>query len=232
MKVSLKSITPEAEQTIVEIARVSSSREDKTEAPEGLINYLIKNWHWSPFEHGYITMEIETSKAIGIQLLRHRSFTFQEFSQRYQDVNKVSEDGMFEGIELRRQATNNRQSSEEVFNPEISIGELLSGNTESTSVKILTVPASELVEDCLYTCGQLYDSLLKEGVAREQARMILPMATKTRIYMTGSIRSWIHFIKLRDDGHAQKEAQEIARAIKDILLVELPIISKALGWKI
>ena len=86
MKVNLKAITPDTEQTIVEIARVSSSRKDKSEAPEGLINYLIKNWHWSPFEHGFITMEIETSKAIGIQLLRHRSFTFQEFSQRYQNA--------------------------------------------------------------------------------------------------------------------------------------------------
>lgn len=219
MKVSLKSITPEAEQTIVEIARVSSSREDKSEAPEGLINYLIKNWHWSPFEHGYITMEIETSKAIGIQLLRHRSFTFQEFSQRYQDVNKVSDDGMFEDVEIRRQAVNNRQSSEEVFAPEILIYNE-------------TFDASKAINYGMKEMGNLYDSLLQAGVAREQARMVLPMATKTRIYMTGSIRSWIHFIKLRDDGHAQKEAQEIARAIKDILVVELPVISKALGWEV
>src|SRR5699024_1548654 len=117
MKVKLKAITPNIEQTIVEIARVSSSRENKSEKPEGLINYLIKNSHWSPFEHGYITFEIETSKAIGIQLLRHRSFTFQEFSQRYQDVSKISEEGIFEDVELRRQAENNRQSSEEVFDP-------------------------------------------------------------------------------------------------------------------
>ena len=231
MKVQLKAITPEAEQTIVEIARVSSSRKDKQEAPEGLINYLIKNWHWSPFEHGFITMEIETSKAIGIQLLRHRSFTFQEFSQRYQDVSKVSDEGMFEDVEIRKQATNNRQSSEEVFDPEVEIGSLLSGDIEAPYTKTLTIPASELIESCLETCGSLYESLLEAGVAREQARMILPLATKTRVYMTGSIRSWIHFVKLRDDGHAQKEAQEIARAIKNILVDELPIISKALGWK-
>ena len=227
MKVNLKAITPDIEQTIVEIARVSSSRKDKSEAPEGLINYLIKNWHWSPFEHGFITMEIETSKAIGIQLLRHRSFTFQEFSQRYQDVGKVSDEGMFEDVEVREQATNNRQSSENVFDPtwkEVEFGGRYDG--EEFEVK-----ASDKIQESLQDSEILYNTLLNNGVAREQARMVLPMATKTRIYMTGSVRSWIHFIKLRDDGHAQKEAQEIARAIKDILKVELPIISKALGWE-
>lgn len=219
MKVNLKAITPDIENTIVEIARVSSSRKDKTEKPEGLINYLIKNWHWSPFEHGFITMEIETSKAIGIQLLRHRSFTFQEFSQRYQDVGKVSDSGMFEEVEIRKQATNNRQSSEEVFDPDVEISE---GFPEK---------ASDIIYKSCRWNQLAYDAMLKAGVAREQARMVLPMATKTRIYMTGSVRSWIHFIKLRDDGHAQKEAQEIARAIKSILIKELPIISNALDWE-
>lgn len=221
MKVELKSITPEIEQTIVEIARVSSSRKDKSEAPEGLLNYLIKNKHWSPFEHGFLTFEIETSKAIGIQLIRHRSFTFQEFSQRYQDVSKVSEDGMFEPIEIRRQATDNRQSSEEVFDP---IGGYWDGEEGTTN-------ASNVIMEALNTCEDAYRYLIDAGVAREQARLILPMATKTRIYMTGSVRSWIHFIGLRDDKHAQKEAQEIAKAMKKVLIKELPIISKALGWK-
>lgn len=221
MKVSLKAITPNIEDTIVEIARVSSSRKDKKEKPEGLINYLIKNWHWSPFEHGFITMEIVTSKAIGIQLLRHRSFTFQEFSQRYQDVGKVSDSGMFEDVEIRKQATNNRQSSEEVFNPMVGYWQGEEGCTDAENV----------VRETLNMTGDAYKCLLEAGVAREQARMVLPMATKTRIYMTGSVRSWIHFIKLRDDGHAQKEAQEIARAIKEILKVEIPIISKALKWE-
>lgn len=231
MKVNLKAITPDIEQTIVEIARVSSSRKDKSEAPEGLINYLISNHHWSPFEHGYITMEIETSKAIGIQLLRHRSFTFQEFSQRYQDVGKVSDEGMFEDIEIRRQASNNRQSSEEVFDPEVrSHTENVYTHGFSGDWDVM-VKASELVQAHLNRSEFIYQNLLEAGVAREQARMILPMATKTRIYMTGSVRSWIHFIGLRDDGHAQKETQEIARAIKAILINELPIISNALGWK-
>ena len=215
MKVNLKSITPEIEQTIVEIARVSSSRANKSEVPEKLIQYLIKNWHWSPFEHGYITIEIETSKAIGIQLLRHRSFTFQEFSQRYQDVGKISDDGIFENVEIRRQATNNRQSSTEAFDP-------LIGYSENR--------ASIMIKEHLERAKKLYKELIEAGVAREQARMVLPMATKTRIYMTGSVRSWIHFIKLRDDGHAQKEAQLIAKDIKSILIKEMPIISKALNW--
>ena len=226
MKVTLKAITPDIEKVIVEIARVSSSRKDKSQKPEGLINYLINNWHWSPFEHGFITMEIETSRAIGTQLLRHRSFTFQEFSQRYQNVAKVSEEGMFENIELRRQATNNRQSSTEVFEPtwvETAFGGRCDG--ESFEVK-----GSDAINQFLSEAERLYNTLLDCGVAREQARMVLPTATKTRIYMTGSVRSWIHFVKLRDDSHAQEEAQEIAKAIKNILNVELPIISRALGW--
>lgn len=223
MEVKLKAITPEIEKTIVEIARVSSSRKDKSAQPEGLINYLIRNKHWSPFEHGYITMDIETSKAIGIQLLRHRSFTFQEFSQRYQDVNKVSDEGMFEEIEIRRQATDNRQSSEEVFDPELP-------NPMGWNYLMPNTVSKQLEEDFLPRVQQLYKDMLEVGVAREQARMILPMATKTRIYMTGNVRSWIHFIGLRDDKHAQKEAQELARAVKAILIKELPLISKALGW--
>ena len=208
MKVSLVVTTPDIENAIVEIARVSSSRENKTENPIGLINYLIRNSHWSPFEHGHITMEIITSKAIGIQLIRHRSFTFQEFSQRYQDVQRVDED-MFEDIELRLQAKDNRQSSTEI------------------------VVRSDLYNDIsnhLDDCRKLYKKLLESGVAREQARMILPMTTKTRIFMTGSIRSWVHFIGLRDDPHAQKEIRWVAKKIKGILVNELPIISSALGW--
>lgn len=220
MKVELKAITPNIEQTIVEIARVSSSREDKSAKPEGLINYLIKNSHWSPFEHGYITMEIETSKAIGIQLLRHRSFTFQEFSQRYQDVRKFEE--IFEKVELRKQAENNRQSSEEIVNPDL--------NSKFQIPTRIKRYASDEVKDLLRRSENLYESLLLHGVARETARMVLPMCTKTRIYMTGSVRSWIHFIGLREDKHAQKEAQEIAKAIKGELIKELPIISKALQW--
>ena len=225
MKVSLKSITPDIETTIVEIARVSSSRENKSEKPEGLINYLIKNKHWSPFEHGMITMEIETSKAIAIQLLRHRSFTFQEFSQRYQNVCEISGDGMFEDVELRKQATDNRQSSEDVFE-----GLLSNAVCGEATYHLTPVDSVEAIENHLKTSEILYNQMIEKGVARETARMILPMATKTKLYMTGTVRSWIHLLDIRDDSHAQKEIQEVAKAMKDVVIIECPIIAKARGW--
>lgn len=226
MKVQLKTITPNAEINIVEIARVSSNRLDKTEKPEGLVNYLIKNNHWSPFEHSSFTVEIVTSKAIGIQLLRHRSFTFQEFSQRYAKVEKI------ENIELRYQAEKNRQSSTEVIG-RIEFGEFMdySGIWEGTTefqeaeVDIINTVSSFITE-----ARKLYNKLIEAGVAKECARMILPMATQTTIYMTGSIRSWIHFLAIRDDAHAQKEVQLIAKEIKKIFITQLPIISKALEY--
>lgn len=214
MDVKLQSVTPNAEDNIVEIARVSSSRKDKKAKPEGLINYLINHKHFSPFEHSYLTLEINTSKAIGIQLIRHRSFTFQEFSQRYQDVNKLDE--MFEPIELRKQCDNNRQSSTEVFNPTIKFH--------------ATTNANEVINGMLGAIKSLYVELLNAGVAREQARMILPLTTKTKIFMTGSIRSWIHFLQLRDDEHAQKEIQLVAKEAKNIFKDQFPLISKALKY--
>ena len=206
MKVSLISVTPKAEENIVYIARVSSQREDKKSKPEGLLNYLIKHKHWSPFEHSHMSVEIETSKAIGIQLIRHRSFTFQEFSQRYQNVSLLGD--MFEEIELRKQCEDNRQSSTEVH--------------ESSTAEIQYI---------LLEIKSMYQGLLEDGVARETARMILPLCTKTKIHMTGSIRSWIHFLELRDDKHAQKEIQLIAKEIKRIFIKEFPTISKALNYE-
>jgi len=214
MQVKLLNITPNAEEHIVEIARVSSSRKNKKDKPEGLLRYLVQHKHWSPFEHGHATFEIETSKAIGIQLIRHRSFSFQEFSQRYQDVNRLGD--IFEPIELRSQCEDNRQSSVEIINPNIQM--------ESIS------PASETIEAFLGKAHSLYNKLLEAGVARETARMVLPLATTTKIHMTGSIRSWIHFLELRDDEHAQKEIQLIAREIKKQLKSKLPVISEALNF--
>jgi len=222
MKVTLNHITPKAEEQIVKIARVSSKRIDKKVKPDGLIKYLIKHKHWSPFEHGYMSIEIETSKAIGIQLIRHRSFTFQEFSQRYQNVNQLGE--MFEEVELRKQAQDNRQSSTETFDPEFMMGTFEPLNVQHKS-------ASLYIKDFLSQAQDLYNKLLQSGVARETARMILPMCTKTKIHMTGSIRSWIHFLDLRDDGHAQKEIQLIAKEIKNIFTKEFPIIAKALNYE-
>lgn len=225
MNVNFVTMTPNLEDTIVYIARVSSSREDKKAEAERLINYLIRNKHWSPFEHGYITFEIITSKAIGIQILRHRSFTFQEFSQRYQDINKLSNSELFETIELRKQATDNRQSSTEVFDPYLT-----SDLVRSNGTNLYPVRASEAITQFLLDAHFLYNELLKTGVARETARMVLPMTTKTRIFMTGSVRSWIHFLELRDDSHAQKEIQLIAKEIKKQLKEKIPVISSALNW--
>ena len=207
MKVKLLNITPDAERHIVEVARVSSSRENKKENYESLIKYLIVHKHWSPFEHSYLTFEIETSKAIAIQLLRHRSFTFQEFSQRYQDVNQLGD--MFEPVELRYQAVNNRQSSTEPVENSVLDGK---------------------VKMVLAACEQLYNNLIECGVSRETARMILPMTTKTKLHMTGSVRSWIHFLDIRDDEHAQLEIQLVAKVIKAIFSEKLPVVSKALGF--
>ena len=215
MKVTLLNTTPNAEDHIVEVARVSSSRKNKKDKPEGLLRYLVQHKHWSPLEHGHATFEIETSKAIGIQLIRHRSFSFQEFSQRYQDVNRLGD--IFEPIELRSQCEDNRQSSVEVINPMIQ----MEANQS----------ASETIDAFLGKAHSLYNKLLEAGVARETARMVLPLATTTKIHMTGSIRSWIHFLELRDDKHAQKEIQDIAKEIKRMFISEFPIISKALNYE-
>lgn len=224
MKVKLLKITPDIENFIVEIARVSSSRKDKTVEGDRLINYLIKHHHLSPFEHGFLTFEIETSRAIAAQLLRHRSNYFQEFSQRYQDVNKVSSGGIFENIELRKQAETNRQSSTEVFDPEIDEDFL----TQYHEYK----EASIVIEQFLYQAHLLYEGLLAAGVAKECARMILPLCTKTKLYITMNVRSVIHWLDLRDDQHAQKEIRDIATEVKKIVIKELPIISKARGYTV
>lgn len=207
MKVELKWITPNAEKEIVEIARVSSSREKKDENPEKLLSYLIKNRHWSPFEMANMCISIHTSRAIGRQILRHRSFTFQEFSQRYAVATE------FEPIELREQAVKNRQSSSLVFDPLIGGGN-----------KISHIPASKRINSILDKINELYGLLIENGVAKECARMILPGCTSTHLYMNGTIRSWIHFLQIRDDSHAQKESQNIAQEIKKILKNEMPVV--------
>ena len=215
MNVRLVQHTPNPEQTIVEVARVSSSRKDKTSDYAGLVRYLAKHAHWSPFEHATFTFEIQTSKAIGIQLIRHRSFSFQEFSQRYQDVRKLGQD--CEAVQLRKQCDDNRQSSTEVFDPKIPVeGGFLY--------------ASQVLQGALAQSFAAYEQLIEAGVAREQARFVLPLATSTTIHMTGSVRSWIHFLQLRDDEHAQLEIQLIAREIKAQLKAQLPTVAEAMNW--
>lgn len=210
---NVKLIQAQDEIVLVEIARVSSSRseDEKRDNPDQLINYLIKNNHWSPFEHTYMTLELITSRAIATQFLRHRSFTFQQFSLRYAEATE------FEPIEIRRQSVKNRQSSEDIFDPIIE---------DFKSFE----KASILIAQHIESTEQLYKSLLGAGIAKEQARFILPLNTQTRLYMTGNIRSWIHMSNLRDDSHVQKEAQLIAQECKKIFKVQFPITSKALGW--
>lgn len=201
--VSLVSVTPNAEKTILYCARVSSNQEN--ESP-GLIRYLIDHKHWSPFELAHATIEFNTSRAIGREILRHRSSSFQEFSQRY-----ASPDG-FIVYPGRKQAEKNRQSSTDDLDPEIAA-------------------RWEKAQDRLFKdIREIYEWAIEHGIARECARMILPEATKTKIYMSGTIRSWIHFFEQRCAPEAQKEIRDLAEEARWLLSAELPVIANALGW--
>lgn len=202
------------EELIVYIARVSNpSNQLNTESSAKLIAYLIKNKHWSPFEMADMTVEIQTSRAIAQQILRHRSFSFQEFSQRYALATE------FEPVQLRKQADKNRQSSTEAVNPSIKID---AGND------YVTDDASAAIEDHLEYSNNLYKALIEAGIAKECARMVLPLTTSTTIYMKGSIRSWVHYLQIRCDPHTQLEHQQIGCAILAIFKSNFPEISKAL----
>lgn len=197
-----KALTPE--EFIVYIARVSNpANQLNTETGHKLIRYLIKNKHWSPFEHVNITFEIKTSRAIAAQILRHRSFTFQEFSQRYAQATDL------EAIEWRKQGKTNRQVGDEP----------------------VTLPRhlQYAVEECQRNTKALYNQLIGEGIAKESARMILPLSTSTTIYMSGTLRSWIHYLELRCSEHTQKEHREIALNIKKGLEELFPETFKAIN---
>lgn len=205
--VSTVSFTTNGCELVVEIARVSSERKNKRAAPQKLLTYLIEHNHWSPFEHAYMTVRIVTSRVIAAQLLRHRSFTFQEFSQRYSNV-KTHGEVFYQPIELRMQDIENKQSSNEVLKD-----------------PILEFELSTLLDDC----HSLYDLLIGRGVARECARLILPMCTTTVIYMTGNIRSWYHFIRIRRAKEAQKEIRSIAIECERELFKNFPLLCQALS---
>ena len=203
-EVHLISSTPDAEKTIVYCARVSSpENQDNEETAPRLVNYLIKHKHWSPFEMANMCVEITTSRAIATQILRHRSFSFQEFSQRYSEATK------FEGIQLRRPAEKNRQSSSDLINDPILL---------------------EIAQNSVDQSFRAYDLLIENGVAKECARGILPLNTQTKLYMNGTIRSWIHYIDLRTNEDTQKEHREVAQGIKEIFIAQFPSISEALNW--
>lgn len=192
-------------------ARVSSPQnQGKIETAPRLIRYLIDHKHWSPFEMASMCVEITTSRAIAQQILRHRSFSFQEFSQRYAMATE------FEPIELRRQGETNRQGGEEVFDPEIDVADW-------------SELASARIGGLLAHCKLVYDELIQAGVAKECARFILPLTTQTRLYMHGTVRSWIHYLEQRLDLHAQKEHRLIAEEIKRIFCDVYPDTAAALN---
>lgn len=217
MKVELVSVTKPVKKDLLEfsseelmafVARVSNpSNQMNTKTSSKLLGYCIKNKHWSVFEHVNLTVEITTSRAIAAQILRHRSFVFQEFSQRYAEVTD------FEVYQARRQDTKNRQNS---------IDDLDDDTKEWFSM------AQQLVRE---DAKAVYEEALRRGVAKEQARFLLPLTTQTTLYMTGNVRNWIHYIELRSENGTQKEHADIALAIKEIFKEQFPAISEALEWK-
>lgn len=206
MNVNLISITPDTEKTIMYTARVSNPSNQTSSNPK-LLKYCIDHGHWSIFEMANMCIEIETSRAIAAQILRHRSFSFQEFSQRYAEALG------FEEYPARRQDSKNRQNSIDDMSEED---------------KKWFLDAQKEIRGISWN---LYIEALRRGVAKEQARFLLPLSTKTKLYMNGSIRSWLHYLDLRCANGTQLEHKEIADAIKKIFIEQLPIIAEAKGWK-
>ncbi|WP_413677251.1 FAD-dependent thymidylate synthase [Prochlorococcus sp. MIT 0916] len=201
--------TPDAEKSMAYIARVSNPKNQDNNNFTKLLGYCIKNEHWSVFEQAYMTLQIETTRGIAAQILRHRSFTFQEFSQRYADSRQLGEIPI---PELRRQDSKNRQNSISDLSEELI-------NQFNEKIK------------CQFNLNkQLYEEMLEAGIAKECARFVLPLATPTRIYMTGSCRSWIHYINLRTGHGTQKEHMDIAKECKNIFIQEYPVVASALDW--
>jgi len=209
-KIKLITVTPDAEKTMAYVARVSNPSNQDNENYAGLLRYCIKHNHWSVFEQSHMTLEIETSRGIAAQILRHRSFTFQEFSQRYADTNLLTRD--IPVPELRRQDDKNRQNS-----------------TDDLEGYLKIVLETEIQEHFI-RANNLYKRLLEAGVAKECARFVLPLATQTKIYMTGSCRSWIHYIDLRSAHGTQKEHMQIAEACREVFKEQFPTVAEALQW--
>lgn len=208
--VKFVSVTPDAENLMAYVARVSNPNNQENPNYAGLLKYCIKHNHWSVFEQSFMTLEIETSRAIAAQILRHRSFTFQEFSQRYAATTLL--ENHIPLPELRRQDTKNRQNSIDDLDPLISSRLLFKIQEHFRQAQIL------------------YEELLSEEVAKECARMVMPLATGTKIYMSGSCRSWIHYIQLRSENGTQKEHMDIAEGCKRIFCKKFPTVSEALNW--
>jgi thymidylate synthase (FAD) len=208
--VSLVTVTPDAEELLVYMARVSNpANQLKGKGSERLIQYLIDHKHWSPFEMVHMVLEINTTRSIAAQILRHRSFSFQEFSQRYADTELI---GYAKPPHLRRQDNSNRQNS---------IDDLTADKTQIFYRRI---------HQHFEEAQDLYREMVSVGVAKECARDVLPLATPTRMYMAGTARSWIHYIDLRSQNGTQMEHMNIANEAKQIFCKEFPTIGKALNW--
>ena len=210
MSVKLVSVTPDAEQTMAYVARVSNPNNQENPNYAKLLGYCIRHNHWSVFEQSFMTLEIETTRGLAAQILRHRSFTYQEFSQRYADSSLLAE--TIPVPELRRQDTKNRQNS-------IDDIDQYTQQQYERKIKIHFDAAMNL-----------YQEMLNDGIAKECARFVLPLATPTRIYMSGSCRSWIHYITLRSANGTQKEHMDIAEACKKIFAEQFPTVAEALEW--
>ena len=209
-KVCLVSVTPDAEKTIGYIARVSNPANQENPKVSGLLKYCIKHGHWSVFEQAMMTLEIHTTRAISPQILRHRSFTFQEFSQRYADSSLLSE--TIPLPELRSQDDKNRQNSIDNVDP-----------WKKQKYVIL-------MQNHFKQGMELYQQMLEDGIAKECSRFVLPLATPTRIYMSGSCRSWIHYINLRTANGTQKEHMDLAEGCKKVFIEQFPTCAEALEW--
>ena len=209
--VRLIQVTPEAEKTMGYVARVSNPNNQENPNVAGLLKYCIKHNHWSVFEQAFMTLEIETNRGIAAQILRHRSFTYQEFSQRYADSSMLA--SQIPLFDLRRQDDKNRQNS---------IDDIDDFTKQQFEIEIQKHFASAM---------DLYKTMLDKGIAKECARFVLPLATPTRIYMTGSVRSWMHYIDLRSAHGTQKEHMDIANQCKQIFAEQFPICAEALEWK-
>ena len=211
MSVKLVSVTPDAEQTMAYVARVSNPNNQENPNYAKLLGYCIKHNHWSVFEQAFMTLEIETTRGLAAQVLRHRSFTYQEFSQRYADSSLLSQ--TIPLPELRSQDTKNRQNSIDDVDP-------------------FKNQKYEMKMQQLFTRSMdLYREMLDDGIAKECARFVLPLATPTRMYMSGSVRSWIHYITLRSANGTQKEHMDIAEQCRLVFKEVFPDIYTALDWE-
>ncbi|AOV57499.1 thymidylate synthase [Synechococcus phage S-CAM1] len=208
--VNLVSVTPEAEQTMGYVARVSNPANQENPKVAGLLKYCVQHQHWSVFEQAYMTLEINTTRGVAAQVLRHRSFTFQEFSQRYADSSLLGEIPL---PDLRRQDTKNRQNSIDDIDPFVR---------QEFQIKM---------QQHFDAGMKLYKQMLDASIAKECARFVLPLAVPTKIYMTGSCRSWIHYIDLRSAHGTQKEHMDIAEGARKIFIEQFPTVSEALEWQ-